>query len=422
MPRVNRATGLVRAVVGVALPLAAALTACDGKSLLTQEDPGQIAPGTLDLPESAGLLVSSAVGAYECALASYIVAAGLMGDELIDAQTSPTYWEFDRRTVRTTSPRLGSTACGQGVGVYLPLSMARFQADDAVRRLAAMDPAAVPDRSALIATAAAAGGYSLVLLGEGMCSAAIDRGAELSRAQLEGQAEERFTRAIEAGTEAGRQDLVALALVGRARARLNQGKLAEARADADLVPAGFRYEATYSAASPRRLNLVYTTIVQSAWWTVDPSFRGLQVGAAPDPRVDVADLGIKGQDRSTPIWWPRKYDSPAARIPIARWEEAQLIIAEVDGGAAALGRLNGLRSAAGLPPLGPLTDPEIEAAVREERRRILFLEGQRLGDINRLSLALIPAPGTRFHLGGVYGNQRCFPLPDAERDNNDSFE
>jgi hypothetical protein len=65
----------------------------------------------------------------------------------------------------------------------------------------------------------------------------------------------------------------------------------------------------------------------------------------------------------------------------------------------------------------------------EERRRELFLEGQRLGDMNRYLLPRLPADGTPFPNGGTYLSQACpganaqgypfgFPLPDVERNNN----
>jgi hypothetical protein len=59
--------------------------------------------------------------------------------------------------------------------------------------------------------------------------------------------------------------------------------------------------------------------------------------------------------------------------------------------------------------------------VIEERRRELFLEGHRFFDIRRLNLPLDPAPGTAYRKGGLYGENRCFPLPDVERFNNPSF-
>ena len=57
--------------------------------------------------------------------------------------------------------------------------------------------------------------------------------------------------------------------------------------------------------------------------------------------------------------------------------------------------------------------------VIDERRRELFLQSQRFYDINRFNLPLIPAPGVSYgYKGGFYGDMRCFPLPDVERQNN----
>ena len=59
------------------------------------------------------------------------------------------------------------------------------------------------------------------------------------------------------------------------------------------------------------------------------------------------------------------------------------------------------------------------ATIVEDRRRELFLEGHRLGDMRRLSIPLNPASGTAYPGGGgLYGTQTCFPLPDVERVNN----
>jgi hypothetical protein len=68
---------------------------------------------------------------------------------------------------------------------------------------------------------------------------------------------------------------------------------------------------------------------------------------------------------------------------------------------------------------GSKTAAEVRADIIEERRRELFLEGHRLGDIRRYQLPLNPAVGAAYAAGGgTYGTQTCFPLPDVERINN----
>jgi hypothetical protein len=269
-----------------------------------------------------------------------------------------------------------------------------------------------------------------------MCSAAIDGGPELSRAELFAQAEERFTTAITAAQALGNNDILNMARVGRARARLNQNELAEARADAAAVPANYVRLANYSAANQRRENLIAQQQWVGLFSSVDPSFRGLTFGGAPDTRVPVVQALTaaggpqRGQDRATDIWRTTKYSSLASPIPIASYDEAQLIIAEVDaaagtaaGTASAVAIINELHSRANIPPYAGGTPAEVQAQVREERRRELFLEGHRLGDIVRFNVTLTPPAGTNYPVkGGQYGtaqgNQLCFPLPDVERNNN----
>jgi starch-binding outer membrane protein, SusD/RagB family len=101
--------------------------------------------------------------------------------------------------------------------------------------------------------------------------------------------------------------------------------------------------------------------------------------------------------------------------------EAQLILAEARGAATGLGILNALRARAGvgLPPLPATSD--FTAALVEERRRELFVQGNRWYDVRRFNLPQNPATGTQYPKGGVYGDQRCWPLPDAERLANPNF-
>jgi hypothetical protein len=419
-----RLAGLGAALAGV---FCLTLAACSDITSLKQEAPGRINAGDLEQPESAALLVESAVGDFECALGDYIVAAGAVGDELANANLANRIWDFDRRTLLPTNTVYSTQSCDDGdPTVYTTLSTARFDGDNALRLLDGWTDEQVPGRIGLIATAAAYAGYSLVLLGEGMCSAALDVGPELSPAQILTEAEARFTRAIEAATTAGDDQTLNLALLGRARARLGLGNLAGAGADAALIPAGFLVDATYSGAKTQRENLVFAVLYRDLLYTVDVPFRDVTFDGAPDPRVSVVDAGTTGADPTIEIFQALKYPAIESPIPVARWEEAQLILAEADvaagdvGGAVAI--INTLHANAGLSAYGGGTPDQVMSQVIEERRRELFLEGQRLGDIIRYDLPPFPAPGTPFPVGGtatgVYGTQICFPLPTVERDNN----
>lgn len=426
LPRGTRRPSQVLLVVGVGAVLSLALAACHDLTSLDQEAPSRIPAGNLEKPENATLLVEGAVGDFECALANYIVAGGLVADELGNAVLRNDIWDFDRRTIIPTNVRYSTLTCGEDVGsptVYTVLSIARYDADNILRLLDGWTDAEVPNRTDLIATAAAYGGYTLVLMGEGLCSAAIDVGPELTPAQLLTEAETRFTRAIDAATAAGDDEILNLALLGRARARLGLGDKAGAGSDAALIPPGFLHEATRSSVKARRENFVYTYLYRELNGTVDTPFRDLTFGGVPDPRVTVIDAGILGADAATPIFQPAKYPTIETPIPVARWEEAQLILAEADVAAGnvsgAVDIINTLHTNAGIPAYGGGTPDEVQNQIIEERSRELFLEGQRLGDMIRYGLPLFPAAGTPFPVaGGEFGTQVCFPLPTVERLNN----
>jgi hypothetical protein len=126
-------------------------------------------------------------------------------------------------------------------------------------------------------------------------------------------------------------------------------------------------------------------------------------------------MGRKAADGITALWNQQLYTGRESPIPIARWEEAQLIVAEAAGGQTAVNIINNLRSRRGLPAnYAGGTAAEIRAQVIAERQRELFLDGHRLGDVARYNLPLFPAVGVVYPKGGVYGDQRCFPLPAVE--------
>lgn len=413
-PAPNRAARLWPAAIGL-LTLLGACNALD--NALAVDTPSRLPATALDDPANASLLVNSAVGDFDCALGAFIVVGGLMTDELEDGTPTASRWSYDRRVISPSESHYSTFGC-EDIGAYTPISTARFVADDATRRLEGWTDEQVPNRRQSIAKTTAYAGYSLVLLGEAFCSAAVDEGPELTSAQIFALAEERFTKALAAAQASGAADLVNLAYAGRARARLDQGKLAEAAADARLVPANFVYTADYDETSGRRNNRVYSQNNRGRSVTVAPAFRNLTYAGKADPRVAVTNTGEKASDQKTPLFLQTKYAGLAASLPIARGTEARLIIAEAVGGAEAVGIINALHAAAGLAPFAGGTEAQIQAQVRQERARELFLEGQHLFDARRFELPFDPPVGTPYTNGGSYGSDRCMPLPDVERLNN----
>lgn len=413
-----------------AAALLAALAACDG--LLEVERPSNLPATGVEEPGNASLLVNSAVGEFECAFGAYVVLGGLVGDELQDGTQTADRYPYDRRNHTSADGRYASSEC-DALGVYTPLNRARAAADNVLTRLEGWTDAEVANRTRLIGTAATYAGYSLTLLGEGFCAATISSfdadgqivyGTLLTPDQVLAQAEERFTRAIAAATAAGDNETLRTALVGRARARLDRGRYAEARADAALVPAGFVKNATAEASSSRRTNRVWAqNSATSDATSVGPYYRTLG-----DPRIPVTDKA-KNAVTGIPLWRQDKYPTAGSPIPLATYEEARLIIAEADaraGGASlanAIAIVNEIRARGGQGPISNAsTQGEVLAEIVEQRRRELFLESHHLGDFIRYNLPLSPAPGAAYHGGGSYGSARCLPLPDVERNGNPNID
>jgi starch-binding outer membrane protein, SusD/RagB family len=244
----SRTRRIARAGVATAVAMlgSGALTACS--TLLEADAPSRILESTLLVPSNAPVIVAGAVADFECALGNFILTGGTLADEFADSQANAATWDIDRRT-NVPATGLYSTGACNGFGVYTPISTARFQADQAVRLLESWSDADVPGRQALIGRAAAYAGYSYILMGEMFCSAAYDLGPEQTPAQSFALAEARFTMAID--NPATPADVKSMALVGRARARINMGKRTEAAADAAQVADGFVFNARTTAAAGR---------------------------------------------------------------------------------------------------------------------------------------------------------------------------
>lgn len=384
------------------------LAACD--SLLDATNPSQVLESDLDNPALAGTLRDSALGRFECAFTSYVISTGVLAQELINSSgwANITDWGRLGEGVGTTTGTCPTTSNASAMGAYTAIQQARYLAEDGVRRIENFSAAAVPDRDLLLAQLNVYAGYSRLLLGEGYCEMAIDEGPLLTRADVVRSAIERFDAAESFAVGVGNEGLRFLAVLGRARARLDLGEHAAAAEDAARIPSGFVWNAQYSSSQPLRENRVFNINRPNRFLSVEPGrYAHLTVEGVPDHRVPVSSSGLLGHDGITAHWYQLKYSSAASPIPLASWEEAQLILAEARP-AEAVAALNRLRAAEGLPAYtgnGSLED------VLEERRRQLFLEGHRLNDMVRHGL---PFPTGFNHKGQQYGPITCMPLPEQE--------
>lgn len=432
-PKVRTAGFTACGRLGITILIAAAATGCDlVDGLLEVDSPIRVPASRLDDPATAALQVASVIADLECALGDFVVAAGTAGEEFGDSNLAGPNWPVDRRDLGDAGNNIATNSCAGGLpGLYTPLQTARHQGDRLGERLDSWTDAEVQNRQSHLATALAYSGYAVLLLSEAMCSITIDRGPELSRAQGFAEAESRFTRAIAAAQQSNNAEMLNLARVGRARARLNlgvvngavvnAGKLAEAAADARAVPAGFRVDATTDNNPDRRRNRVYSSVNFSGSFSVWEQFHNVTDMGVPDPRVRVQDMGVKAFDGITDWWIQLKYAEYDSPIRLASYTEAQLIIAEVEGGQTAVDIINSLHAAAGLPPFPGGTPEEIQAHIIRERAAEFWMEGHHLGDKLRYGLPFLPETGTPYRKGGFYGTDTCLQLPVQEKQSNPNF-
>jgi hypothetical protein len=405
------------------------VSACN--SLLDVENPGSVPAESLSDPALAPALAAAAMQTLQCGVIQYSATAGMLSGEYLNANGFVDNHPWEWRGVVEIKGAPGNCNYGRGttaMGFYTPLQQARFQLDDAFNRLDKFTDAEVPNRALLMAQMRAYAGYAILLLGEGMCEMTMDNGPKMTREQVWAAAEERFTDAITRATAVNDASILNMARVGRARARLNLKKLTEAAADANAVPTGFVRNAEFTeGGAAQRENRIYNLTIRNDYLSVSVPYRNLTVngvsGNVPDPRVKVRDAAKRANDGITPLFQQQKFIAQTGGTPhpIASWNEAQLIYAEAVGGQQGFDAINRVRTANGVPTLtGPApTGQAFIDLVLEERRRQLFSEGQRYGDMLRYNLPFTKGLTLK---GNTYSDLTCVPLPDVETRNNPNFK
>jgi len=406
---------------GSAAFIAIAVAGCDLNSLLDVSDPSRLLAEDVEVPEQADALMNGLEADFICAVGSYIQVTADLSDEFEDTNSQGDSWSLDRRRP-LSQDAWGDNGCTARLpSAYVPASAARWAADNMVRLLESWTDAQVALRQERLARSGLLSGFSVYMLGAAHCSAALDEGPELTSMQMFAEAESRFSGAIEVAQATGLTDIVNAARVGRARVRLYQGNQQGALSDAQAVPQGFAMEIHPSDATSRLYNRIWDANLLAFDFGVPEWSRALTTGGVVDPRTKTHDTGQNTGWSPGTVWAQEKYTSPASPIPVARWEEAQLIIAEIQGGQEAVGIINALRAPWGLPEFSSTNESEIQDMVVRERQRELWFEGFRAYDIRRLNLPLLPAPGAPYQegvKGGSYGDQTCIPIPNVELFNN----
>ena len=403
--------------LGMVVPLMIFALGCD---ILDVANPGQINAEDLEDPGLAETLVLGAQGDFECFFTNWIDVIALWTGDLDNSQSRRDGDLVSQRHPSVFDIEGGEDCRGRATSIGgLPGHTARIQADSAMVRIAAFPDAEVPDKTFLIGKAAVYAGFTYLMQGEAYCEMTFDNGPIVSRTATLEIARTRFTSAIAGLGAVGTSeadDLIDAALVGRARAALNLGEDADVLTDAGAVTAGFEFLSTHSVTDDRRYNQQEERLNLLRWRTVPVKYQGLLTEGVPDPRIVTTFTGPA--DRAQQNHYDlSKYSDRSDPVTIASWREAQLMIAEVQGGATAVGIINTLRATWALPAFSSTDATAIRDQVREERRRELYLQtGSRLGDMLRWNE---PLPSGLDPLGRPYSTTfTCLPFHLREELNN----
>ena len=407
---------------GVALATALLVSASACNDFLVVENPEDVNAASIDPAADAGTFAFSAQQNFAVAFGWMAMYSSWFTGETEVAETFPTRNEFGRRDVDDANGSLNAD-------VWVQLTRSASSAEGVLGILAGSDGEA---NNPNVARAALFAGYSHLFMGQDFCEGTVRDGTEpgpvLSESQLLDLAIQRFTRAIEVGSAAGGATGGALAnaaRVGRARAHLLAGNNAQALSDAQAVPADFVFNLAYvdDAANRTRLaNRFWQFTLDRGSVSVAPAYR------VDDPRVPWSEPvpGFSAQDTNVAFYLQQKFTSYAEAMRLASGIEAEYIAAEAQGTQAMLALVQRERAANGLDPYaGPVTDQAVLVEFLEQRGREFWLEGQRMGDLQRHGELVphVPVPGAVFFKPNFapIGSATCYPVPIAEKDNNPNF-
>lgn len=374
------------------------------KQTLEVENPNQIIDEDLNQQLAIPAIVTGAAADFAYEYQWTIICSGLLSNELIHIGSFPTFREMYEGQVQDNNITMENW--------YGYLQRARWVAENGVERVKQIvgeDSAKKMIEYAMLHIYA---GYALIHLADMWDGSPIDGGLLLKRAQIYDRAIAHFTEVINIadGLPATRtfkngtaqtldkSQVKAIALLGRARAKLHKGDLSGAYQDVadQSLFTNLIFYAVYSENTGRENNLVYIYAYDRPEVAVGPRHQ-----ITGDPRVPVQE-----PTSARPYWRQAKYPSRASDIPITKWQEAALIRAEYylfkGNATGALSEINSIRTAAGLTPVATVNIDTL----REERKREFFLEGMYLQDLRR------------FNDPFLQGRMAFFPLGRREKDTN----
>jgi hypothetical protein len=413
--------------------------------LLQVQNPDILDPSNLNSADGAEALRVGAIGRLAFMTAgdeSSWLYGGLMVDEW---RSSDTFIQRDQADSRTIDPSNSFVALA-----FRDLSSARVAAYQAIGPLRQYKPAAVSSVGQMFfvkgfaemqAASDFCNGIPFADLGTGTPVV----GNPVSVADAFAMASASFDSAL--ANAGGDATVINASKVGKARAQLGLGQIAQAAQTVAGVPTSFSYDMTFSAV--KEDNYIWTIANSLKRYSVQDSVdatgtipNGLPFVSANDPRVPTSATAATGIDGVTPfraqlIWQVRDAAVPVTNGIDARLAEAEAMLAANDI-AGWLRTLNTLRTGPttdatltirNMPLLtDPGTTPDPNARLKlmfRERAFWTFGRGQRLGDLRRLVrtyklpvTAVFPGEGgVWFKTAAKYGTDYNIPVPGDELNN-----
>ncbi|HXF94831.1 MAG TPA: RagB/SusD family nutrient uptake outer membrane protein [Gemmatimonadales bacterium] len=372
-----------------------------------------------------------------------------------------------------TLVQAGTITAQLSSGDWTAANLARFVAEDALRRFAAnaaRDPLLAPTPRQISEVAVWAG-YANRLLGETFCGAVLpvtDPDGSLSPGDSTAhtdyflRAEQHFTSALQtAGTvtpDSVRIRIVNSARAGRASVRLDLASWGvggtamwdSAAADAALVPNTFVFRLPFSDQDQNQYNYIYWARAatpyraHTQWGTFHEGYYRTTRDArvAWDSTALLGDAAVAKFGGRVPFWPERKHNARNSPINLSSGWEMRLIEAEraLVGGdpATAVNLMNQRRTNLALPTYDNTVSADSAwSLLKFERAVELWLEARRLGDLRRWIVNGVPGS----YPDGLYrasiadtlhttplenmttpvARSLCFPIGQNERDTNPNF-
>lgn len=367
------------------------------QDLLEVQDPSRYTSDDLD--QALQAVVDGVEGDLHATHDDHVMFASLASDEMQHSGTWEGWDDLDHGRWRYA-------LAGYTNGSHNGYLRTRWYARDAQERLKRVMGEAEAMQSPMMAQVKAVEGWANLIMAEAYCESPVEAGGPaVPYTELMDIARAELTEAMSLAQSSGATKYYNWALAGRARANLWLGEYPAALADAQAVPAGFKYEALFSVNSGRQNNwmVVVSTwgenkagTIREKWWPLydNATFRLKDpYTGQPDPRLPVRyTAGDKAVDGITNFYSQWKYQDRGGDIAMTKKNEMRLIEAEVywrqNNLVQAMTILNALRTEAGLTPHSTTPMPSADKVFEyfmHEMFAELFVEGRRFAYLHRLN-------------------------------------